>query len=280
MNVSFMVPSRRVSTAVNAVDFATELQNASRLYAAILHSDHEFWTTLGTVTQDNIDVLGILDLEQNRPLILAIMQHFSPAEIRKAMRALVSWGIRGLVVGGIGGGTAERLYCEAAVNVRKGTIKDVVPLASALAALIHGDDEFEASFTTAEVSRGPLARYILAALERTNAGTPEPELVPNKDQNEVNLEHILPKNPVASDWPKFSLDQQRQYLNRVGNLALLSKGPNGKIGNKAFAIKKPILAASALALTQLAGSAADWTPADIEGRQKALAALAVKTWVR
>jgi hypothetical protein len=271
---------QRVASATNAVDFAAELQVASRLYAAILHGDHEFWTTLGTVTQDNVDVLAILNLEQNRPLILAVMQHFPPTEIKKAMKALVSWGVRGLIVGGIGGGTAERIYCEAAIKVRNGTIQDTNALRTGLSTLAHSDAEFEKAFATARIARGTLARYVLVALERTQAGTPEPELVPNDDENEVNLEHILPKNPVAADWSQFTSDERHQYLHRIGNLALLSKGPNGKIGNRPFSDKKPILAQSALVLTKLAGAPADWTPEEVDNRQKALAALASKTWPR
>ncbi len=106
----------QINTTQNVVDFAEEIQTASRLYAAILNRDHEYWSTLGVTTNDNLDVLSILNLEQNRPLILAAMQHFNPSDLQKTLRAMVSWGVRGLIVGGIGGGTAERLYCDAAVS--------------------------------------------------------------------------------------------------------------------------------------------------------------------
>lgn len=268
----------RVTTTQNVVDFAADIQSTSRLYAAILNSDHEYWSTLGVETKDNLDVLSVLNLEQNRPLILAAMQHFDPQELRKTFRAMVSWGVRGLIVGGIGGGTAERLYCDAAVNIRSGEIKTVNVLAVALGQLIHSDDEFESAFKTARITRGPLARYILRALERTAIGTAEPELVPNKDEAEVNLEHVLPRNPVAAQWPQFTPEQYAEYVHRIGNLALLSKGPNGSIGNKPFSDKKPILAASQLTLTQLVGNRPDWTPPEITDRQEHLASLAVQTW--
>lgn len=80
----------RVTTQAHAVDFSNDLQRAARFYAAILNSDHEVWATLGTVTREQVQVLQTLSLEQNRPLLLALMQHFEESELRKAMKAMVS----------------------------------------------------------------------------------------------------------------------------------------------------------------------------------------------
>jgi hypothetical protein len=268
----------RITTATHAVDFAVELQAASRLYDAVLHSDHELWFELATVDKTNIDVLSVLNLEQNRPLMLAAMKHFDNKELSKMLRAMISWGIRGLVVGGIGGGTAERRYCEAAIKVRSGDIKTAFELQSELATIIPGDDAFKKGFAAARITRGTLARYVLIALERTASGQKEPELVPNEDEGQVNLEHILPRNPRPGEWGKFTKEQQAAYLQRIGNLALLSKGKNDKIGNKPFSVKKPILEASSLQLTKIAGQQADWTPDAISTRQNQLAKLAAQTW--
>ncbi len=270
----------RITSTQNAVDFAQQLESSSRLYSAILNSDHEYWSTIGFEAKDNIDVLSILSLEQNRPLLLAAMQHLDKRELRNTLRGLVSWGLRGIIVGGIGGGTAERLYCDAATRIRSGELKTAADIANVLAPLIHSDDEFRTSFLTARITRGPLARYILRALERTEGEQDEPELVPNADEGQVNLEHVLPRNPRPTDWPQFTEMQVHDYVHRVGNLALLSRGPNGVIGNKPFAEKRPILAASQLRLTQLAGSFDDWTPGTIAARQEKLANLAVATWRR
>jgi Protein of unknown function (DUF1524) len=67
---------------------------------------------------------------------------------------------------------------------------------------------------------------------------------------------------------------------RLGNLALLQKGPNGKIGNKALALKQPTLAASSFKLTNEIGREAAWSPKEIQARQKRLADLAVSVWPR
>jgi hypothetical protein len=67
---------------------------------------------------------------------------------------------------------------------------------------------------------------------------------------------------------------------RVGNLSLLAVGPNGKIGNKPWTVKKPVLEASSLTLTKLAGEYDDWNHEAITDRQAKLAELVVETWPR
>jgi hypothetical protein len=268
----------KISTGANALEFALELQESSRLYAAILHSDHEYWSEYDTSMRNNVEVLTTLKLEQNRPLLLAAMQYLTKSELRKTLRGLVSWSVRSLVVGGIGGGTAERIYCEAAMKIRSGSAKSASDIAAELKMLIHSDAQFGDSFDNVRITRGPLARYMLVALERTAKGTSEPELVPNDNEAEVNLEHILPRNPAIGDWPQFTPDERRAYLHRLGNMVLLSRGPNGKIGNAPFSVKRPILQASELELTQEAGGESVWTPTVIASRQRRLTELAVRTW--
>ena len=56
-----------VTTEINAVDFAEDLQKAANMYAAILHGDHDYWTEMGTSAKENIETLLRLNLEQNRP---------------------------------------------------------------------------------------------------------------------------------------------------------------------------------------------------------------------
>jgi len=268
----------RVTTAASAVQFAERLQDASRLYAAILNSDHEVWSHLGRTTRRQLDVLSTLNLGQNRPLILAALEHLEPIEVAKLLSSMISWGIRGIIGGVIGGGSAERVYCDAAVRIRDGKITTATQIGTELANIIPADDQFREAFAVARITRGSLARYMLVALERTRLGEREPELVPNEDEAQVNLEHILPRNPSPPDWPGFSEEQRRAYVNRLGNLALLAKGPNDRIGNKPFHAKKPILLQSRLLLTKAAGQESEWTPETIARRQERLADLALKTW--
>src|SRR5262249_16898164 len=98
------------------------------------------------------------------------------------------------------------------------------------------------------------------------------------DEEKVNLEHVFPRNAKAEDWPAFKDVDPGEWSGRLGNLALLQKSKNTKIGNKPFSAKKPILAASVLLLTKMVGDEDDWTPETIQARQNELAALAVEVW--
>ncbi len=149
-----------------------------------------------------------------------------------------------------------------------------------LTQIIPTDDEFSRAFSVARVSKAAIARYYLMALERQESGKPEPELVANDDEEQVNLEHVLPKNAKVTDWPQFSEEEAKAFVHRLGNMTLLSRRPNMRIGNKPWAVKKPVLEASELRLTCAAGAEADWTKAVINDRQARLAEKAVLTWPR
>jgi hypothetical protein len=269
-----------VTTPAQAISFAGELEKASVLYAALLEPRHAYWQGWGTETKANIETLNRLGLEQNRPLLLAVLQHFSRGEAQKALRLAVNWGVRGLVVGGIGGGTAEKAYCEAALQIRQGATKLASEVLLSLSTIVASDDEFENAFATVRVPRTNIGRYYLLALERESQGQAEPELVPNADENAVNLEHVLPKRATASEWPLFTGDLRAEWVDRLGNHCLLRKSENDAIGNQGFSTKKPVLLASSFALTSEIGKEVDWTPTAIADRQRNLAGLAVQVWRR
>ncbi len=270
----------RVTNESQAVDFIEELKREARLYAALLNTEHEFWSTVGTGTKQDVETVLRLNLEQIRPLFLAVMKHFPEPELKKVLRSAVSWAVRGLIVGGIGGGTYEKRYCEAAVKIREGDIKTDEELFAELSAIIPSDSQFKSAFSEARVNKSTLARYYLSALERGERNEEEPELVPNQDEEQLNLEHVLPKSPTDEEWPQFSADEKKDFTNRLGNMVLLRKGTNGRIGNKPFTVKKPILTASGLQLTAQAGGEEDWTPSTVKNRQEHLADLAVRVWPR
>jgi Protein of unknown function (DUF1524) len=208
------------------------------------------------------------------------MQHFDPAEIRKTLKAVVSWSVRGLVVGGIGGGRTETAYCNAAVKVREAKIRSATDLLAELSEIVPEDGLFQDEFRTTRQTRPAIARYMLLALGRTKMATAEAELVPNQNEDEVNLEHILPRNAKADEWPYFAPDEVSRWSSRLGNLVLLKKTENNRIGNKSWAVKKPILENSSLELTKMTADNDDWTRDEIEGRQLELAELCVETWPR
>ncbi len=271
-----------VTGPASSVSFSQELKDSSRVYDALITADSDYWDDFPSSVASAAEVLIELNLEQYRPLMLAALAVFPKAEATRFVPAMACWAIRGLAAGTLGAGSAELAFCEAAREIRAGkvtTTEDIL-LKTRVGPLIPTDGEFEAIFSAWRVTLGAVARYLLRALELEKRGDPEPELVVNDDVELVNLEHIYPKSAKTADWPKFTADDLRTYVPRIGNMCLLRKGPNGRIGNKPWSVKKPVLQSSALFLTTETVTYGDWSRETIDARQKDLAKLAVKTWPR
>ena len=260
-----------------AVDLAQELEDQAKLYVAIQNPEHAYWKPLGPTTQGHIETVNLLRMIQIRPLLLAIMSKFEPDEAKTVLRRMVSWGVRFLIVGGLGGGTLEKRYCAAAVAIRSGSIKTADELSSNLADVVPVDSRFESSFRGATVSYAYLARYYLRVLERQFCGEDQPEWIPNPNQEEVNLEHVLPRSPSTA-WSALGPDVASAFAPRIGNLALMKERMNSLVANDGFEDKKPHLAASTYALTAKIGEEDEWGVEQIEARQARLAELAVAAW--
>ena len=140
------------------------------------------------------------------------------------------------------------------------------------------DDAFKALFSekiirTTDSRNNRVVRYILCELERQHSGQDN-----DFESDTFNVEHVLPQNPEAG-WEQFTDEDAEAMVYRIGNMALLAKGANKKIGNEIYAIKRPVLQASGFELTQKLGEEnADWTPDRIAARQKLLAKLATAVW--
>ncbi|HEY6767273.1 MAG TPA: HNH endonuclease family protein [Candidatus Sulfotelmatobacter sp.] len=147
-------------------------------------------------------------------------------------------------------------------------MKDVIP----------GDAEFEKEFANAKISKAYLARYYLNVLEKQKAGEKEPELVPNANEAEVNLEHVLPQNPSSGTWAAFDEDARSAFTHRLGNLALMKVSDNTQSGTEEFSDKKQRYAKSNFVLTKMIADYTDWTSKEIEDRQRQLATLALAAW--
>ena len=190
---------------------------------------------------------------------------------------MVSWSVRFLIHGGLGGGTIEANNCAAAKDIRSKAIGTGAQLFKRLQPVIPTDAQFRGSFLTFGVSKAFLARYYLRALEQQAMGAAEPELGPNDNPEVVNLEHILPQKP-STQWRHIPADEQSFLITRLGNLALMKNKVNTKAGNDSFAFKKSFYHQSDFSLTKSIALESAWDKAAIERRQTAMADLAVKAW--
>lgn len=267
---------QHVNGKQRAVTFAQELSELALIYAALDNPSDELWKEFGSSVREAIEALQILKATQIRPLLLAIVTHFDPKEVRRTMPMLVCWTVRFMVVGKLGSGPLEQGYADRAQEVSSGKIKTASQLFEASKGFLSSDTEFEQAFAAARVSAQYLARFYLRVLEKQSAAVGS-ELVINPNVDTVNLEHVMPQKR-APHWLNIPEEQHENYVKRLGNLALVDRELNEKIGNLPFAEKAKQLAKSKISMTCEIAKMTSWGPDSIEERQKQMAKLAVSAW--
>jgi hypothetical protein len=270
----------RVAKRDAALALAAELPEASRFYAALLDSQHELWSEYQPEASASIEALIRLELGQYRPLALAVLQHFSKPEQVRTLRALVSWAVRGLVVGGVGGGVSERAYCVAATKVRSGDLKSAEDLLRQLLPIVPSDEDFGGAFFRARVSRAGVARYVMTALERDARDLANPEIVEPGFDAGVRLQYVLPKSAGSEHWAGVEPEDVKGLVTRVGNLVTLSAEDGDLVGRVTFEERREVFAKSTVTLTRAVERFDRWNAETIDERQADLAERALVVWPR
>ena len=267
-----------ISEGDAAADFVSDLGIASELYAAILDPRHQLWGEF-SLTPHAMSTLLYLQLQQYRPLILAALEHFATSDIETLSVALVSWSVRGLIVGGIGGGTTERAYAMAGVNIRLGKLADAREVYNQLRPTIPSDEEFRNAFESASIPRVRLAQYILRSLNRSLEGQPHAGLEnASETSSHPVLSHVLPRRTDPVLWPRFATDDMASHVNRIGNLCLRQAGRVTQPSD--WEARKEWLLSYDLPINAQLRAAESWSPEAIRHRQHDMAAIAVGTWPR
>jgi hypothetical protein len=265
--------AQALSMAVGLGDYAAD-------YTGLLGPlEYMGWPSVDKQTRAYIYIITrILTIEQIRPLLLAILRRFEPAEAKLSVRMFLNWSVRFLVSGSGGGGPLDRAYGQLSKDVIDGVIKTAAKLREKVSAgILRTDAEFKQAFSKARVSKTNLARYYLRALELHQKGDQNPELGGTLDDTYFfNVEHIMPQSE-SSEWP-IAEQTAQQIRKRLGNMVLINPEVNVKLGNKAFSEKRKAFSTSPLLLTQEVSKQKKWGPAEVDERQEFLAELAVKIW--
>lgn len=269
----------KIKNTSQVVDFINGLKNDSILYLAILNHNHQYWNIYNKKTREYLETLNFFKLEQFRPLLLAILKKFkNKKDVEKSLKLLVSWLVRNLITGSLGGGTLEKEYANKARNVFDEKIKNAKQLKTSLQHIIPSDKEFKEKFIFAKSSTEKYSRYYLRAIENQKSGGANPELLVNSDPEAVNLEHILPRNP-HDNWPNFSEEEVNSLKNRIGNFTLMKSAINSKQGNDNFTNKCKRLKKSKFWITKMISqNYNNWNAENIRDRQEKLSNLAVEVW--
>jgi len=267
----------KIRTKNQAIALLTNLDTNTQLYLAILNPNHSYWRDYPSNCIEYIRTLRELRLTQNRPLVLAILERFEKREIEKALKLIISWSVRNLITGTIGAGTLEKEFSNQAKLINDSKIKNALELRNSVINIIPTDEQFRKSFEIVTLSKNYIARYYLTEIEKSYRKTTE--LGPIQNPEKINLEHILPVDPLnLAEWSNVDEETHKTYYKRIGNLTLLDKKMNSEQGNAKFDIKKSMYSDSEVIITKNLCSYEKWEAAEIEKRQKEFAEKAVKIW--
>jgi hypothetical protein len=244
-----------------ALEFSRQIEENAPLYAAVLSSDQPWWNERRDLIPAG-DTLLRLGLEQYRPLLLAAMRRFDDAQIALLLRGLIAWSTRGLIVGGIGGGSIERAYGEAAISVSEGRSTSASDVFKELSHVIPTDEAFRQAFSGRRVNRTTLAKYLLMALARAEAAVADPAIVSATEDAQYQLGSFIPRKATPIDWPAFAPDELAQWSSRIGNLYVTRLDSSDPLPASQVADPQKL------------------TPQTISLRQQALADRAVAVWPR
>lgn len=260
-------------------DFVKELNDDTKLYLAIFNHKDSYWDDHSANSKKYIETLNYLELEQYKPLVLSILKRFSDKkEVEKSLKLIVTWVVRNLITGSLGGGTLEKEYADKARSIFNNEIKTAKKFRDNLK-VIPSDEEFKNKLLTISLSKEKLARYYLRAIESQYKGNGTPECIVDSDPNVVDLEHILPKKPKEGEWTNFTKEEVEEYKNRIGNLTIMSKKLNNDQKSESFEKKKENYKTSDIKITnEIAINYSEWNKENIKKRQEFLAGIAVKTW--
>jgi uncharacterized protein with ParB-like and HNH nuclease domain len=118
---------------------------------------------------------------------------------------------------------------------------------------------------------GKLAKYILLRIDMKYW---ELENFPGYPGT-ITIEHILPQNPPKdSEWVKiFSEEERREWINKLGNLVLLSGSKNSKAQNYEFNKKKTVYfkrKSTPFRITREVENKEKWTLEELKARHQQL----------
>jgi len=193
-----------------------DLARSAPVYAALTDTASPFWESQADDARSAAGVLLDLGLEQYRPLALASLSDLAAQSSAEVLKSTVNWSVRALIAGVSGGGTAERLFAEAAVRVTNGRSESVASVWQDVRQLIPRDAEFVSAFASRKIHRLSTARYLLRALaEQGPIPTWANELVPAP---------MIPRSDPTGAWGGIlSRDDMADQSGRLGNYVLVQR---------------------------------------------------------
>lgn len=260
-----------VKNSLQAYDFSKELKEIAEIYNAIYKPDSLYWNRFSsdkTAICTNLKVIHAMEAHHAIPILIAATKELSGAELKKLTNTIISMAFRYNVICEKRATPLTDIYHNFPKEVYSGKIKKAAKFVKKLEKIYPTDEEFKASFAIKSVTTTKKARIILSVIENSLHDT----VSVNIDPEQVNVEHIFPKNPSSDNWGTLINElgeEKNEYIWRLGNLALTKSADNKKAGTKKFTEKKSLIFSKEndLKTTLMLNEYNEWTKKCIDEHQ-------------
>ena len=235
-----------------------ELSDSASLYKQIIRADTDSKLTNNLLEQ-------ILEFGSSSnillPVVLGILETLNDDDGIAAIERLLNVFVRHSIISSLENSRLENKIYRAVRNLREN--KDVKEFIFSITEGGPDNDELRKSFSRLSLTHNGSRRSILRRMEMHLRTTEELEV---SSPDNVHVEHIYPQKPDGGiKWTEHD-----KWINRIGNLTLLSARLNKSIRNSDFAKKLPAYKESEIVMTSSLGDFDDWNEAAIEARQNKL----------
>lgn len=268
----------QVRTPQQVFDLMNALEARAELFAALNDPEHEYWLE-NPEAKPYVRELLLFKVRQMTPLLFAAYEKLSSTDFVRVLKLVSVISFRYTLISGLNTNELEPAYHRAAKALLTGQINRPAEVFEQLRDIYVPDDKFRRDFEVKEVvtsgQRKRLAKYVLCRLETDVTGVQR-----DFEADAGSIEHILPENPSAEWSAYFSEARQKDFIYRLGNLALLEPTLNRQVGNSLLADKLRLYAQSSYSQPKAISDAGlqEWRPAALEERQRHMAQRAVHIW--
>lgn len=248
-----------------------EMVSYADIYAALHDPQSEMWES--QEVKSLIGLLKLFSFKQPFSTLMVAYEKLNNEDFLKLLRNIIYICFRYNVICDKNPNDQESPFNDLAMTINSTGQANL----GILNRIIVDDEQFKNAFATCSFpdtgSNLKKVRYILGKIEKYKGGLGDVTF----DRENASIEHILPQN-YSEKWDVDN-DEATRIVNRLGNMCLLDRGKNSKLGNQTYSEKKKIYFESEYMTTKAIGEHFDnWNEEMVNIRQKRMSEAAVSIW--
>lgn len=259
--------SATIKTPKDSADLVTRLNNYAVYYHDAMNPESCEGYEYSTIIH-HLRNLKTLKATSYIPILISLEMKgrmFTDSDKATVLQAIEVYVFRNATISSKTANTTEKFFSTIAKQIYDEKLTTASDIAAKIKPEMISDEDFYNNFRTFKTKTQQYVRYILLTIHETHDKNHEI----NRNFNNVNIEHIMPKT-LTPAW-KTDKAIHEKYLWRLGNMALLDEMLNKKISNQPFEEKKKRYHESQIFPNTELTKYAKWTAKEIEDRQKYLA---------